>query len=579
MSSPKLASTRPQPTSPRHRPGRFRPVIESLEERCLLSGFVQINLISDQANMARVTDPNLVNSWGIASTASSPFWIADNGTGLSTVYDSNGHPIPASKPLVVTIPPPNGGTPPAAPTGIVANTTSGFVVSSGSGSGPAAFLFATEDGTISGWNPKANGTNAILEVDNSASGAVYKGLALATTSSGSFLYAANFNAGRIDVFDSTFKPTTLAGKFTDPTGDIPANFAPFGIQLIGNQLYVTYAQQNAAKHDDVAGAGSGFVDVFDTSGNFVKRLTAHGNLNSPWGLAQAPALFGALSNAILVGNFGDGHINAYDPNTGALVGSLNNASGSPIVIDGLWGLRFGNGANAGDPLRLYFSAGPAGETHGLFGSLRVNDPVQTFLQGSYETILQHALDAGGLSFWGGALNGGMSNTQVAQNLTATADFDATAVKNVFSSLLKHAPDAAGLTFWSNFLAQGNTIEQLEAQIMGSPEYLASRGQGTQAGLLAAIYQDLLGRAIDSGGQTFWGQAMAGGMSASAVAQAIATSLEGAQHTVGNIYTQVLHRTADAAGLSFFSGALVNGMTDQQIIALLAGSAEFNAQLS
>jgi uncharacterized protein (TIGR03118 family) len=330
------------------------------------AGYVQTNLVSDIPGMAQNTDLNLVNPWGIASSATSPFWVSDNGTGVATLYNGAGTP----QALVVTIPPPSGGTPPAAPTGVVFNGGADF--------GGFRFIFATEDGTIAGWN---GGTTATLQKDNSAAGAVYKGLAIGPSN----LYATNFHAGTIDVFDTNFDPVIHAGSFTDP--NLPAGFAPFGIQNLGGKLYVTYALQDAAGKDDVAGPGNGFVDVFDTNGNFLQRLVTQGALNSPWGLAMAPANFGEFSNYLLVGNFGDGRINAFDPVTGALIGPLTDSkTGDPIEIDGLWGLRFGNGGNGGEKDKLFFTAGIPGdgmiEDHGLFGSIAVPVPPTFVLLGS-----------------------------------------------------------------------------------------------------------------------------------------------------------------------------------------------------
>jgi len=266
--------------------------------------------------------------------------------------------------LVVTIPPPVGAQPPSAPTGAIFNNTTGFVV----GTAPARFIFASEDGTITAWN---SGTTAVLEVDNSGSDTIYKGLALASSGANNYLYAADFHNGKIDIFDSNFAPATLAGSFSDPT--IPAGFAPFDIQAIGGNLYVTYAKQDDQKEDDVPGIGNGFINVFDTSGTFLKRFASNGSLNSPWGLTMAPASFGPFGGALLVGNFGDGAINAFDPTTGALLGQLEDPKGNVISIQGLWDLKFGNGTKAGDTNSVYFTAGIAGsgaiEDHGLFGSL------------------------------------------------------------------------------------------------------------------------------------------------------------------------------------------------------------------
>ena len=335
-----------------------------------LGFYQQTNLVSDLPGVAAVTDPHLVNAWGMSHSPTSPWWISDNGTGVLTLYNGSGTPFPPGSPLVVTIPPPLGspaGTL-ATPTGNVFNSTSGFVVTKSGVSGRAIFLFATEDGTISGWSPAVDPTNAILAVDKSASGAVYKGLALGSNSSGDFLFATNFHNGTVDVFDTHFAPASLAGSFADPS--IPAGFAPFGIANLGGRLYVTYAKQNAARHDDVAGPANGFVNIFDTNGNLIRRLVTRGRLNSPWGLAFAPANFGQFSNDLLVGDFGDGRINVVDPHTGDFLGQLRDRDNRAITIDGLWGLAFGNGANAGPTDTLFFTAGIDDEAHGLFGSLR-----------------------------------------------------------------------------------------------------------------------------------------------------------------------------------------------------------------
>jgi uncharacterized protein (TIGR03118 family) len=331
------------------------------------SHLVQTNLVSD-GNSASHTDPKLVNPWGIADSSTSPFWLSDNGTGVSTLYNGSGTPSS----LVVTIPTPPGDANAAAPTGIVFNSTTDFVVSSGGKTGVSAFVFATEDGTISGWSPKVDGTHAILAVDNSSTSAVYKGLALASSTSGNRLYATNFRSGTVDVFDANFKPVALSsGAFHD--SHIPAGFAPFGITNLGGDLLVTFAKQDGAKHDDVPGKGNGFVDLFDPNGNLIARVAKRGTLNSPWGLVVAPSSFGTFAGDLLVGDFGDGRINAYHlvGNTAKFVGQVTKPSGKPLHIDGLWGLEFGNGAMAGSTNTLFFTAGPDGEQHGLFGSLTV----------------------------------------------------------------------------------------------------------------------------------------------------------------------------------------------------------------
>jgi uncharacterized protein (TIGR03118 family) len=346
------------------RPAR-RPTLEVLEDRCVpAGGFLQFNFVADRPGFAFFIDPHLVNAWGITASSSSPFWVNDNGTGLSTMYRFGSPPF-GPQVRVVLIPTPPGGMPPATPTGIVFNgSTKDFVVSANGKSGHASFLFATEDGTISGWNAQVDGTHAILEV-NTFGAAVYKGLALGSNSQGHFLFAANFRQGTVDAFNSSFG---FVGSFTDP-GLARHGFAPFNVANVNGLLYVTFAKQNKDKHDDVAGKGNGFVDIFDTSGHLLERLVSRGKLNSPWGLAIAPAGFGPFGGDLLVGNFGDGHINAYNPITGQFLGQLVNQRNRPVVIDGLWGLSFGNNNAAGPSNLLFFTAGPGHEKHGLLGVL------------------------------------------------------------------------------------------------------------------------------------------------------------------------------------------------------------------
>lgn len=319
------------------------------------------NLVSDIPNAAATTDPNLVNPWGMSSSATSPIWVSDNGTGLSTLYNGN---TGAPQALVVTIPSASGsGT--GNPTGTVFNSTAAdFEVATGK---KAIFLFATEDGTISGWNPQVLPTIAVIKVPGSEA-AVYKGLTLGTVGTANFLYAANFRAGTVDVFDTAFQPHTFSGHaFVDHS--IPSGFAPFGIQNINGNIVVTYAKQDADKHDDVAGAGNGFVRIFDASGNLLRKLQRSPLLNSPWGVELAPAGFGKFAGDLLIGQFGSGAIVAYDLTNGRVRGVLTDDSLLPIRIDGLWALRFGNGGNGGPTGTLFFTAGLFGEAHGLFGNI------------------------------------------------------------------------------------------------------------------------------------------------------------------------------------------------------------------
>ena len=326
------------------------------------SFYVVKNRTSDDGAMTRHTDPNLVNAWGLVAGPATPWWVANNGTATSTLYRASGRPMS----LVVQVP--------GAPTGIVYNGGTHFVLKSARKSSPALFMFASEDGTLSGWSTMVPGPfpshDAVVVIDSSLGGAIYKGLAIATTLEGDFLYAADFHNGRVDVFDGEFHAAGAAGAFVDP--NLPSGFAPFGIQNIGGHIFVTYAKQDAEGKDEVAGPGFGYVSEFDAAGTFVARVASGGELNAPWGLAMAPAEgFGPFSGHLLVGNFGDGRINAYEATAPhAAKGPLMDKGGMPIAVDGLWGIAFGNGGAAGPKSVLYFAAGPGDETHGLFGSIK-----------------------------------------------------------------------------------------------------------------------------------------------------------------------------------------------------------------
>jgi uncharacterized protein (TIGR03118 family) len=380
---------------PWSRPRRVRPrvrlQVESLESRCVLAtSYLAADLVSDQPGVAPILDPNLINAWGLAVNPTGAFWVSSNGANLSTLYtgDVGGNPL-AKVALEVD-------TAAEEPTGQVFNGTSDFVVSDGTNSGPAAFIFATEEGAVTGWNPAvpppppSTSAQVAFEAED---GAVYMGIALANNGDGNFLYLADFHNAKIDVLDGSFQLTTLDGSFTDPS--LPAGFAPFNVAAIGDKLYVAYAQQDAAAEDEVIGPHLGFVNVFDLNGNFQQRLVSQGKLNAPWAMVQAPAGFGDFSGDLLVGNFGDGRINAYNPTTGAFHGTLSSSPGRPVEIDGLWGLAFGNGVSAGSTTTLYYAAGPDDETHGLFGKITANaagtSPVTAALTGN-ELIITGSRD-------------------------------------------------------------------------------------------------------------------------------------------------------------------------------------------
>jgi uncharacterized protein (TIGR03118 family) len=342
--------------------------------------FVQHNLVSSVPGLADVTDPNLIDPWGMSFSATSPFWISNHGKGNTTIYSnpSSSATITIST-TVVTIPPGAGDSTPSTPTGQVQNSTGGFLLANGKA---ASFIFCTEDGTISAWN---GGTTSTVMVDFSSVGTVYKGLAIGTGSGAPLLYAANFSFGKIDVFDTNFKLTSVPGGFGDP--NLPAGYAPFNIWPANGKLYVTYAVQNSTKKLDVAGVGNGVVDVFDYNGNLQQRLTSGGPLNSPWGVAVVGGNWGPFSPAVLVGNFGDGHINAFDLNSGALLGTLQTSAGTPVTIQGLWAIEFGNGGSAGDPSYLYFTAGifNNGVAAGLLGYI-APQPQVTVVQNTASAV-------------------------------------------------------------------------------------------------------------------------------------------------------------------------------------------------
>jgi len=323
------------------------------------------NLVSDQPGMAAHLDPNLVNAWGLVAGPTTPWWVADNETNVSTLYDGHGNAIP----LVVSVD--------GAPTGVVFNGSSKFVVHHQGDSGPSVFIFSTESGTIRGWNPNvpppSPSTQSFLVADRSSEAAIYKGLAIASTDAGQRLYATDFHNARVDVFNGNFHLLDIPGAFVDPA--IPDGYGPFGIQNLGGRIFVTYAKQDADAEDDSAGLHRGFVDMYSARGKLLGRVASRGPLDSPWGLAMAPGGFGRFGGDLLVGNFGDGTINAYElgSNGSAHEGTLRRPNGHVVGIDGLWALSFGNGGPAGAKGRLFFTAGPDDESHGLFGRIKATN--------------------------------------------------------------------------------------------------------------------------------------------------------------------------------------------------------------
>lgn len=326
--------------------------------------FVATSLITDtslSAYSSSLRDTHLVNAWGVAFNPNGFVWVANNGTSTSTLYDGNG----VVQSLVVETPP--------SPTGIIFNSsTTDFRLTSGAANGASPFIFATEGGLLAAWAPAVNGTQALTVFDGSASGKVYKGLAIGASAGANQLYATDFHNGTVDVFNGSFQLQPAGSTiFHDPA--VPTGYGPFGIQMLGGKIYVSYAKQDATAHDDVAGAGLGAVDVYDPSGTLIKQLVLGGALNAPWGMAMAPATgWGPFNSALLVANFGDGKINAFDATTGAMLGTLSKPDGTPLVIDGLWGIAFGNGINSQPTTTLFFAAGPGGESHGVYGRIDVH---------------------------------------------------------------------------------------------------------------------------------------------------------------------------------------------------------------
>jgi uncharacterized protein (TIGR03118 family) len=574
------------------KPVRARLGVEGLEERSLLSAsYLQTNLVSDLPGLAQQQDATLINPWGIsAAPAAGAFWVSSNGSTVSELYlgDVNGTPL--SQLFRVSIP---GGT----QTGQVFNlnqpimgtgNTNDFTITDGTNSHPAVFLFANELGWIVAWHPAVGPQTAELGLSTQGQiafqaddGAVYEGLAMGSVGNANFLYTTDFRNGAIDVIDGQFHKVAAGtngfGNFQDP--NLPAGFAPYGISNINGRLFVSYAKQNAMGTKDIAGAGNGFIDEFTTNGTFIRRLVSGGALNSPWGMVMAPSNFGTFSNDLLVSNFGDGTISAFNPTTGALDGQMQDANGNVLHIDGVRGLIFGNGASSGATNSLFFTAGLNNGRNGLFGSLQATvagGSNARFIDRLYQTFLNRQAEPAGLAFWMAQLNQGMTRAQVAAGIQNSVEFRTDLVMKAYQQFLHRAPEQGGLNFWVNFLQQGHTVEQMQAGIVGSREYFQSRGGATNNGFLTALYQDALGRAVDISGQTTFTTQLNGGVTTGQEASAVFASNEFQQNLVQADYALFLNRGADATGLGEFTNALRQGQTDQQIAAAIAASDELFA---
>jgi uncharacterized protein (TIGR03118 family) len=560
---------RPARPGPRRCPLHL--TLEVLEDRSLpATAFFPTNLVSDLPHVAQVTDPNLRNPWGLVVNPAGDFWVANAASGTATLYhgDVKGTPI-GQDPPVVAIPPAPGKTQ-SAPTGQVLNLTQDFQIPGPAGQGPALFIYSGLDGGITAEPGSYLGAfPSQAQLVASTPGAIYTGLAIANSSSGNVLVVANAATAKIDVFDRTFKPTTLSGNFTDPS--LPANLRPFNVANINGTLFVTYnSTQNRLQ--------GGLVDRFDSNGNFLGRFADGSNLVAPWGVVMAPGGFGDFGGDLLIGNFGDGHINAYNPTSGAFLGQLMGPGGQALAIERLWGLTVGNGTSAGDTSKVYFSSGLNAEKDGVFGSLRPMSTTERFVGQVYNDLLGRQVDSGGLTFWTGLLSQGMSRLQVVSMIEASAEYRAVQVRDLYAQFLHRGVDPAGMTFFTNVLASGQTVEQAAALIVGSAEYFNQRGGGTNNGFLSTLYQDALGRKVDPAGEAWASGLFQAGATTGQVATAILASAEFFTDTVMADYQSFLHRSADNAGLGFFVPVLQQGGRDEQVNALILGSAEYFAQL-
>jgi uncharacterized protein (TIGR03118 family) len=566
-----MSVRKPQPLSFR------RPVLETLEDRTLpATSFIQTNLASDVSGIAQLTDSNLHNPWGLAASPNGDFLVANAGSGNVTLYSGgvNGSPL---APVGSAISTPSGLQ--GEPSAVVYNSTNSFNVNVAGYDGPAPYIVAGLDGSLTAITPTSDGSGYSASLITSGSNAVFTGLAIGSTPSGNLLYAVSFTSGQIDVFNSNFRQIQFGG-FSDP--NLPAGYSPFNIANINGTLFVTYKSTSTP---DVGGV----VDRFDTQGNFLSRFaddttTATAtNLNAPWAVVQAPANFGSYGGDILVGNFGDGHINVYGPN-GAFQGQLDGQNGQPIVIERLWQLTAGNGTSAGGANTLYFSSGLHTEQDGLIGSLQ---PVgvsgnsvanQQFVSQLYVDLLGRQADTAGLTYWTNQLNSGTSRTQVTTSIENSPEYFNIEVNNLYIKLLHRGADSSGLSYWSGHLAQGSTIEQVASQIAGSAEYFQSRANSTDAGFLTAIYQDALGRAVDASGQAFFTAALQKGATTTQVATNIFASDEFESDRIQSFYVSFLGRGADASGLNYWVNSMDAHVSDGTVIAEILASDELFGKL-
>ncbi len=558
-----------------------RLALEALEDRTLpATSFIQTNLVSDVPGLAQFTDPNLHNAWGVAVNPTGDFWVANAGTGTVTLYngDVNGSAISRDGAVIST--PIDPFNTQVLPSGIVLNTTRDFVVTDPGFSGAAPYIVAGLDGTLTAIAPTFTGTtyttaaNYQSQLVASTPNAVYTGLTIGSNTAGNFIYVANPAQGRIDVFNSTFQLVTPAGSFTDPS--LPTGYTPFNIANINGTLYVTY------KSTATPTVG-GVVDKFDTNGNFLGRFAAGGTLNAPWAVVQAPTGFGSYAGDLLVGNFGDGHINVFDPSSGAYLGQLTGSSGQPIAIPDLWQLIPGNGKSAGNTSTLYFSAGINGEQDGLFGSLQAPvtaaaQPNPAFVNQVYLNLLGRPADAAGLAYWSNQLNNGVARTQVVNAIENSSEFRSIEINSIYERFLNRSADGNGLSFWEEQLNLGVSLEQVEAGIVGSQEFFVNQGGGTVSGFLTAAYQDVLGRAPDATGTTDFTTALQNGASRTQVAAVLFASEEFKVNLLQGFYQTYLHRPADASGLSYWVNQMGRGVRDQDVIAAILSSNEFLTDL-